>query len=93
MSVTKFFDVEIGKAGLTEAEAIRAGHDVRTAFIKARTKPHYYPGARPIWLKGVVDNETNRLLGVQAVGAKIHHDNHQNRNVKLKLDQQSNQKD
>ncbi len=70
-SVTKFFEVEIGKTGLTEAEAIREGYDVRTAFIKASTRPHYYPGARPIWLKGVVDNETNRLLGVQAVGAEI----------------------
>ncbi|ASJ08691.1 CoA-disulfide reductase [Thermococcus siculi] len=70
-SVTKFFDVEIGKTGLTEAEAIKEGYDVRTAFIKAQTRPHYYPGAKPIWLKGVVDNETNRLLGVQAVGAEI----------------------
>ncbi|WP_457752106.1 CoA-disulfide reductase [Thermococcus sp.] len=70
-SVTKFFDVEIGKTGLTEAEAMKEGHDVRTAFIKAGTRPHYYPGARPIWLKGVVDNETNRLLGIQAVGAEI----------------------
>ncbi|ASJ00485.1 CoA-disulfide reductase [Thermococcus gorgonarius] len=70
-SITKFLDLEIGKTGLTEAEAIKEGYDVRTAFIKANTKPHYYPGAREIWLKGVVDNETNRLLGVQAVGAEI----------------------
>jgi CoA-disulfide reductase len=70
-SVTKFFDVEIGKTGLTEAEAMKEGYDVRTAFIKAGTRPHYYPGNRPIWLKGVVDNETNKLLGVQAVGAEI----------------------
>ncbi|MFA4640214.1 CoA-disulfide reductase [Pyrococcus kukulkanii] len=70
-SVTKFMDVEIGKTGLTEQEAIKEGYDVRTAFIKASTRPHYYPGAKLIWLKGVVDNETNRLLGVQAVGAEI----------------------
>ncbi|ASI98129.1 CoA-disulfide reductase [Thermococcus celer] len=70
-SVTKFLDLEIGKTGLTEAEAVKEGYDVRTAFIKAGTNPHYYPGSKPIWLKGVVDNETNRLLGVQAVGARI----------------------
>ncbi|ANF22922.1 CoA-disulfide reductase [Thermococcus piezophilus] len=70
-SITKFLDLEIGKTGLTEAEAIKEGYDVRTAVIKARTKPHYYPGGREIHLKGVVDNETNRLLGVQAVGAEI----------------------
>jgi CoA-disulfide reductase len=70
-SVTKFLDLEIGKTGLTEMEAIREGYDVRTAFIKAGTRPHYYPGSKAIWLKGVVDNETNRLLGVQAVGGEI----------------------
>ncbi len=70
-SVTKFLDLEVGKTGLTETEAIREGYDVRTAFIKAKTRPHYYPGAREIHLKGVVDNETNRLLGIQAVGAEI----------------------
>ncbi|MDV3103451.1 CoA-disulfide reductase [Thermococcus waiotapuensis] len=70
-SITKFLDLEIGKTGLTEDEAIKEGYDVRTAFVKAETKPHYYPGAREIWLKGVVDNETNKLLGVQAVGAEI----------------------
>ncbi|WP_048056043.1 CoA-disulfide reductase [Pyrococcus sp. ST04] len=70
-SVTKFMDIEIGKTGLTEREAIREGYDVRTAFIKASTRPHYYPGAKPIWLKGVVDNETNKLLGVQVVGSEI----------------------
>ncbi|MDK2870088.1 MAG: CoA-dependent sulfur oxidoreductase [Pyrococcus sp.] len=70
-SITKFMDLEIGKTGLTESEAVKEGYDVRTAFIKANTKPHYYPGGREIWLKGVVDNETNKLLGVQAVGAEI----------------------
>ncbi|NJE00100.1 CoA-disulfide reductase [Thermococcus sp. LS1] len=70
-SITKFLDLEIGKTGLTEAEAVKEGYDVRTAFIKAKTRPHYYPGAKEIYLKGVVDNETNRLLGVQAVGGEI----------------------
>ncbi|AEH24474.1 CoA-disulfide reductase [Pyrococcus yayanosii] len=70
-SVTKFLDLEIGKTGLTESEAVNEGFDVRTAFIKAKTKPHYYPGSKEIWLKGVVDNETNKLLGVQAVGAEV----------------------
>jgi len=70
-SVTKFLDLEIGKTGLTESEAIEEGYDVRTAFIKAGTRPHYYPGGKEIRLKGVVDNETGRLLGVQAVGGEV----------------------
>ncbi|WP_456394634.1 CoA-disulfide reductase [Thermococcus sp.] len=70
-SITKFMNLEIGKTGLTEAEAVKEGYDVKTAFIKARTRPHYYPGAREIWLKGIADKETGRLLGLQAVGAEI----------------------
>ncbi len=38
-SITKFLDLEIGKTGLTEAEAMKEGYDVRTAFIKAGTRP------------------------------------------------------
>jgi len=69
--VTKFMDLEIGKTGLSEAEALKEGYDVKTAFIEARTKPHYYPGGKKIWLKAVADKETNRLLGLQAVGSEI----------------------
>ena len=69
--ITKFMDLEIGKTGLSEAEALKEGYDVKTAFIEARTKPHYYPGGKKIWLKAVADKETNRLLGLQAVGSEI----------------------
>ncbi|NJE07069.1 CoA-disulfide reductase [Thermococcus sp. M39] len=70
-SITKFMDLEIGKTGLTESEALKEGYDVKTAFIEARTKPHYYPGGKKIWLKAVADKETNKLLGLQAVGSDI----------------------
>ncbi len=70
-AITKFMDMEIGKTGLTEDEAIKAGYNVKTAFIKASTVPHYYPGARTIYLKGVADADTGRLLGVQAAGATV----------------------
>ncbi|AHF79473.1 CoA-disulfide reductase [Thermococcus paralvinellae] len=70
-SITKFMDLEIGKTGLTESEALKEGYEVKTAFIEARTKPHYYPGGKKIWLKAVADKETNKLLGLQAVGSDI----------------------
>ncbi|WP_324735346.1 CoA-disulfide reductase [Thermococcus sp. SY098] len=70
-SITKFMDLEIGKTGLTESEALKEGYEVKTAFIEARTKPHYYPGGKKIWLKAVADKETNRLLGLQAVGSDV----------------------
>ncbi|AIF68697.1 CoA disulfide reductase [Palaeococcus pacificus DY20341] len=70
-SITKFMDLEIGKTGLTESEAKEAGYNVETAFIKAGTKPHYYPGGKRIWLKGVIDGDTKKLLGVQVAGGEI----------------------
>ncbi|KPU62242.1 CoA-disulfide reductase [Thermococcus sp. EP1] len=70
-AITKFMDLEIGKTGLTEQEALKDGYDVKTAFIEARTKPHYYPGGKKIWLKAIADKENGKLLGLQAVGAEI----------------------
>ncbi|MCA6213284.1 MAG: CoA-dependent sulfur oxidoreductase [Thermococcaceae archaeon] len=70
-AITKFMDLEIGKTGLTEDEALKEGYEVETAFIEANTKPHYYPGAKKIWLKAVADKESKRLLGLQAAGAEI----------------------
>ncbi|USH00890.1 CoA-disulfide reductase [Thermococcus argininiproducens] len=70
-AITKFMDLEIGKTGLTEQEALKEGYDVKTAFIEARTKPHYYPGGKKIWLKAIADKESGKLLGLQAVGAEI----------------------
>ena len=69
--ITKFMDLEIGKTGLSEAEAIKEGYDVKTAFIEAKTKPHYYLGAKKIWLKAIAKKGTNKLLGLQAVGSEV----------------------
>ena len=69
--ITKFFDFEIGSTGLTEKEAKKEGFEVKSAFIKARTKAHYYPGGKDIWLKVVADRETGRLLGAQVLGSDV----------------------
>ncbi len=70
-AVMKFMDMEIGRTGLTEEEARKEGYDVRTAFIKAKTAPHYYPDAGDIYLKGVAESSTGRLLGVQVAGKGV----------------------
>lgn len=64
--ITKFHDMEIGKVGLSEAEARKEGFNVESVMIKTRSRAHYY-GEGELWLKMVVD-ENKRLLGVQAVG-------------------------
>ncbi len=69
--ITKFYDLEIAKTGLTEEEAKKEGFDVRSAFIQANTKVHYYPGAKKTFIKAVKDVETNRILGAQIVGYEM----------------------
>ena len=66
--VTKFFDLEIGRTGLSEQEALKEGYEVVSKFITARTRPHYYPGGKEIHLKVVAEKDTKRLLGVQVAG-------------------------
>ena len=69
--ITKFFDLEIAKTGINEREAKEAGFNPKSAFIKAKTKVHYYPGAKDTFLKVFADKDTNRILGAQIVGYEM----------------------
>jgi rhodanese-related sulfurtransferase len=64
----KVFDWNVGRTGLTEAEARKLGREVVTATVAGPDKAHYYPDAKPVVLKLVADPTTRRLLGVQGVG-------------------------
>ncbi|MEM2299262.1 MAG: FAD-dependent oxidoreductase [Thermofilaceae archaeon] len=67
-AVTKVFDLEIGRTGLTEARAEREGFKPVPAKIRAGTRSSYYPGAAEITVKLIADRETGRLLGGQFIG-------------------------
>jgi len=69
--MTKFYDLEIGRTGLTEKQAKKEGFITISAFIEANTKIHYYPGSKKIFLKVVADKETKRLLGAQVAGYEM----------------------
>jgi len=69
--MTKFYDLEIGRTGLTEKQAKKGEFDTISAFIEANTKIHYYPGSRKIFLKVVADKETKKLLGAQVAGYEM----------------------
>ncbi len=69
--ITKFYDLQIGRTGLTEREAKAEGFKVKSAFIEADTKVHYYPNAKKTYIKAVKDAETNKLLGAQVVGYEM----------------------
>ena len=67
-TVCKVFDHCVGRTGLTEAAARRAGYDVTTVLAPAPDRAHYMPDAKPLLLKLVVDSKTRRLLGAQVAG-------------------------
>ncbi|AKG92466.1 putative NAD{FAD}-dependent dehydrogenase [Geoglobus ahangari] len=69
--ITKFHELQIGRTGLTEREAKQEGFEVKSAFITANTKVHYYPGAKKTYLKVVKDVKTNRILGAQVAGYEM----------------------
>ncbi|MCX5632651.1 MAG: FAD-dependent oxidoreductase [Phycisphaerae bacterium] len=65
----KVFDYNVAVTGLTEFTAKQAGFNVVSVLVPAPDREHFVPGAEVVMLKLVVDKETRRLLGAQAIGA------------------------
>jgi len=68
--LTSFLDLEIGKAGLSEKEAVKAGYDVVSATVISRARAKYIPDGKSITLKMVAERN-GRVLGVQAAGVGV----------------------
>jgi NADPH-dependent 2,4-dienoyl-CoA reductase/sulfur reductase-like enzyme len=69
-AVTKLCSLEIGRTGVTEAEARRAGFGYVVARIESTTRAGYYPGAGPITVRLLAELGAGRVLGAQVVGAE-----------------------
>jgi NADH oxidase (H2O2-forming) len=69
-AVTRLFDTEAGVTGLTENAATRARIEVTTGAISSKTTADYYPTAKPIKVKLVVEKESQRIIGAQIVGGE-----------------------
>ena len=67
-AITKFFDTEIARTGLSEREAHDAGIDYSAGMVQSTTRAGYYPGAREMWVKLLAERGSGRLLGGQIVG-------------------------
>ncbi len=67
-TICKVFDYCLARTGLTEAAARELGYKVTIALAPAPDRANYMPTAKMLMLKIVVDSDTRRLLGVQAVG-------------------------
>ncbi len=67
-SILRVFNINAGKTGLSETEALANGFDIETVLSPAHDKAHFFPGAKPIVLKLIAERKTGRLLGLQAAG-------------------------
>jgi NADH oxidase (H2O2-forming) len=69
-AVTRLFEIEAGNTGLTETAAARNRIEVITGAINSKTKADYFPGAKPIKVKLVVEKESQRIVGGQVIGGE-----------------------
>ncbi len=67
-SITKAFNLEVGKTGFSLKEALEHGFDAVAVDIRHGSKSHYYPGFSKLNLRLVADRETHRVLGGQITG-------------------------
>ncbi|HHT9126113.1 MAG TPA: FAD-dependent oxidoreductase [Candidatus Brocadiia bacterium] len=69
--IVKVFDLNVGKVGLSEREAIKEGFKTESAIVPAGDMAHYYPGTKDIIIKLIADVTTKRLLGAEIVGEGV----------------------
>jgi len=69
-AVTQLYDTQVGVTGLTETAAQRARIETVTGTITSKTKADYYPGAKPIKVKLIVEKESQRIIGAQIMGGE-----------------------
>lgn len=68
---TVYIDPQLGRIGLTERDARRAGHDVRLATLPmARVARAIEVDETRGFMKAVVDAESQRILGAAVLGAE-----------------------
>ncbi|MDR0471609.1 MAG: FAD-dependent oxidoreductase [Nitrososphaerota archaeon] len=69
-AVTQLFDIQAANTGLTQTAAQRNRIEVVTATVSSKTRASYFPGAKPIKIKLVVEKESKRIIGAQIVGGE-----------------------
>ncbi|WP_456396251.1 NAD(P)/FAD-dependent oxidoreductase [Thermococcus sp.] len=69
-AITELFGLEIGTFGVTEERAKKEGIDIAIGKFKGSTKPEYYPGGKPIYVKVIFRKDDRKLIGGQIVGGE-----------------------
>ena len=65
----KVFDCQVATVGITRQQARKHFDSVRSVWLSSRDRPHYWPEAKDIYSHLVYDASSQRVLGVQMVGA------------------------
>ena len=69
-AVTKIFDLEVARTGLSPIEAEREGLDFLVSTVKGRSRSSAYPEGKRIFVTYIADKGSGRLLGAQMAGAE-----------------------
>ena len=67
-AVSKIFDLEVARTGLSLKEATGDGFDAYATTIRHRSRSKHYPGGYPITVHLITERDTRRLLGAQMIG-------------------------
>lgn len=67
-AVCKICIYEIARTGLLERECKDLKIDFVSVIIKSKTRAHYYPHAKDIFVKLIAEKKTGKLLGGQIIG-------------------------
>ncbi|HUT96497.1 MAG TPA: FAD-dependent oxidoreductase [Dehalococcoidales bacterium] len=67
-SIAKVFDYNVGRVGLSQSQAEKAGYEVITSLVPGYEHATYYPNGKEITVKLVAEKANGRLLGGQVVG-------------------------
>ncbi|MDH2903742.1 MAG: FAD-dependent oxidoreductase [Actinomycetota bacterium] len=69
-AIVKVFDLTVATTGWSEKRLVAAGRPVVAVHTHPSSHAGYYPGARPMSLKILVDPTSGALLGAQGVGTE-----------------------
>lgn len=67
-AVAKLPELNVGRTGLTETDASKAGFNTVSVVTVVDDKAHYYPNASSFIVKMIADKDSKKLLGLQVLG-------------------------
>ncbi|WP_097027456.1 FAD-dependent oxidoreductase [Clostridium peptidivorans] len=66
--IFKVFDMTVALVGMNEREAKGLNEKCKSHMFKMASKPSFMPGAGEMVIKMIIDEETDKILGVQIIG-------------------------